>query len=110
MRNFSRSHLYHPARISDAVTRFTGSYWFIWLHIVWFSLWVGLRVEPFPFGLLTMIVSLEAILLSSLILISQNKQYDTDKRRDDHEAEVVDLLYQINQYQVQILEEIRRHG
>jgi uncharacterized membrane protein len=60
-------------RIADAVTRFAGSMPFVYVHIVWFSLWIALRVEAFPFGLLTMIVSLEAIFLSTFVMISQNR-------------------------------------
>ena len=61
-------------RIADAITRFAGSMVFVYVHIAWFSLWIGLRVEKFPYGLLTMMVSLEAIFLSTFLLISQNRQ------------------------------------
>ena len=37
----------------------------VYIHIIWFAAWIGLRVEPYPFGLLTMIVSLEAIFVST---------------------------------------------
>jgi uncharacterized membrane protein len=67
------------ARIADAVTGFAGSMPFVYLHIVWFTLWIGLGVERFPYGLLTMIVSLEAIFLSTFVMISQNRQ---DARRE----------------------------
>ena len=60
-------------RIADAITRFAGSMPFIYVHIVWFTLWIALHVEKFPFGLLTMIVSLEAIFLSTFVMISQNR-------------------------------------
>jgi uncharacterized membrane protein len=46
---------------------------FVYLHIVWFTAWIALGVEAFPFGLLTMIVSLEAIFLSTFVMISQNR-------------------------------------
>jgi uncharacterized membrane protein len=65
-------------RIADAITKFSGSMPFIYIHIVWFALWIGLHVEKFPFGLLTMLVSLEAIFLSTFVLISQNR---ADQRR-----------------------------
>jgi uncharacterized membrane protein len=65
-------------RIADAITRFAGSMFFVYVHIVWFALWIGLRVERYPFGLLTMIVSLEAIFLSTFVMISQNR---ADERR-----------------------------
>jgi uncharacterized membrane protein len=65
-------------RIADQITRFAGSMTFIYLHLVWFTLWIAFRVEKFPFGLLTMIVSLEAIFLSTFVMISQNR---ADERR-----------------------------
>ena len=46
---------------------------FVYLHVAWFSLWIGLGIESYPYGLLTMIVSLEAIFLSTLVMISQNR-------------------------------------
>jgi uncharacterized membrane protein len=61
------------ARLADWITKFAGSMLFVYLHVVWFALWIAFRVEPFPYGLLTMIVSLEAIFLSTFVLISQNR-------------------------------------
>jgi uncharacterized membrane protein len=68
-------------RIADAITNFSGSMLFAYLHVVWFGLWVIVNVgwlgikpfDPFPFGLLTMIVSLEAIFLATFVLVSQNR-------------------------------------
>jgi uncharacterized membrane protein len=60
-------------RVSDWITRFAGSMAFVYVHIVWFAGWIGLSVEHYPFALLTMIVSLEAIFLSTFVLISQNR-------------------------------------
>ena len=56
-----------------------GNPWFILAHIVWFAIWIGIGVEPFPYGLLTMIVSLEAILISSLILLATETESDRDR-------------------------------
>lgn len=64
---------------ADGITRFVGSWTFIIIHVVWFSAWILLPVEAFPFGLLTMVVSLEAILLSTFIMISQNRTSDRDR-------------------------------
>jgi len=61
-------------RMADAITRFAGSMLFVYVHIVWFALWIGLGLERYPYGLLTMIVSLEAIFLSTFVLISQNRE------------------------------------
>jgi uncharacterized membrane protein len=78
-------------RIADGVTAFSGRMVFVYLHIVWFSLWVLLNTgrlgvpvfDPFPYGLLTMIVSLEAIFLSTFVLISQNRLSDEAEHRAD---------------------------
>ena len=61
-------------RIADSITTFAGSMKFVYIHIVWFGLWIVLAIEHYPFGLLTMIVSLEAIFLSTFVMISQNRQ------------------------------------
>lgn len=76
-------------RIADVVTRFAGSMGFVAVHIVWFAAWIALRVEPFPFGLLTMIVSLEAIFLSTFVLISQNRADEKRAALADHEWQLV---------------------
>jgi uncharacterized membrane protein len=60
-------------RIADKITAFAGSMGFVYLHLVWFAAWIIFRVEAYPFGLLTMIVSLEAIFLSTFVMISQNR-------------------------------------
>ena len=60
-------------RAADRITAFAGSMTFVYVHIVWFGCWIGFGVEDYPFGLLTMIVSLEAIFLSTFVMISQNR-------------------------------------
>jgi uncharacterized membrane protein len=60
-------------RIADRITAFAGSMAFVYLHVIWFAGWIGFGVEQYPFGLLTMIVSLEAIFLSTFVMISQNR-------------------------------------
>jgi uncharacterized membrane protein len=54
-------------RIADAITRFAGSMLFVYVHIVWFASWIVIGFEEYPFGLLTMIASLEAIFGSSAV-------------------------------------------
>jgi uncharacterized membrane protein len=70
-------------RAADAVTTFAGSLNFVYLHSVWFGIWIVLNIglvgaavefDKYPFGLLTMIVSLEAIFLSTFVMVSQNRQ------------------------------------
>lgn len=82
-------------RITDAIAAFSGSLAFLALHGVWFTLWIGLNTipglpayDPFPFGLLTMCVSLEAIFLSVIVLLSQNRQSVKDRIRADVDYEV----------------------
>jgi uncharacterized membrane protein len=60
-------------RVADAITTFSGSMLFVYIHIVWFACWIGFGVESYPYGLLTMVVSLEAIFLSTFVMISQNR-------------------------------------
>jgi uncharacterized membrane protein len=93
-------------RISDQITKFAGSMWFVYLHILWFAVWIGFRVEHYPYGLLTMIVSLEAIFLSTFVMISQNRadekhqvvadqQWQTVQIEDTQNEELLDLSHQI---------------
>jgi uncharacterized membrane protein len=76
-------------RAADTITRFAGSMPFVYVHIVWFSLWIILAVEDYPYGLLTMIVSLEAIFLSTFVMISQNRADAKRQAIADHEWETV---------------------
>jgi uncharacterized membrane protein len=78
-------------RIADAITSFAGSMWFVYLHILWFALWIGLGAEGYPYGLLTMVVSLEAIFLSTFVLISQNRQDEARRHMADDEYRVVQV-------------------
>jgi len=92
--------------IADKITNFAGSMMFVYIHIAWFAVWIGFRVEPYPFGLLTMIVSLEAIFLSTFVMISQNRadlkhqviadqQWQTVQKEDKQNEELLDLSRQI---------------
>jgi uncharacterized membrane protein len=76
-------------RIADRITTFAGSMAFVYVHIVWFGLWIGLGVEKYPFGLLTMIVSLEAIFLSTFVMISQNRADEKREVLAQHEWQFV---------------------
>jgi uncharacterized membrane protein len=93
-------------RIADRITAFSGSMWFVYIHIVWFASWIGFGVEKYPYGLLTMIVSLEAIFLSTFVMISQNRadakrqaiadqQWQTVKEEDKQNEELLKLSNQI---------------
>jgi uncharacterized membrane protein len=78
-------------RIADTITRFAGSMTFIYIHLVWFTSWIVLGVEDYPYGLLTMIVSLEAIFLSTFVMISQNRAEAKRQVIADQEWETVEF-------------------
>jgi uncharacterized membrane protein len=93
-------------RVADRITDFAGSMRFVYLHIIWFTSWIALGVEPYPYGLLTMIVSLEAIFLSTFVMISQNRadakrqvlanqQWETVQDEDKQNDELLHLSRQI---------------
>src|SRR5882724_10678960 len=93
-------------RIADRITAFSGSMWFVYVHIIWFSCWIGFGVEKYPYGLLTMIVSLEAIFLSTFVMISQNRadskrqviadeEWQTVKEEDKQNEQLLELSNQI---------------
>jgi uncharacterized membrane protein len=83
-------------RIADWIAWFSGSMPFLILNGAWFVIWIAVNTlplgidhkDPYPFGLLTMIVSLEAIFLSCFVLISQNRQSEKDHVRSDIEYEI----------------------
>jgi len=83
-------------RVADWISWFSGSMQFLLLNAIWFVIWISINVfdvgvpqfDPYPFGLLTMIVSLEAIFLSCFVLISQNRQAEKDRVRSNIEYEV----------------------
>ncbi|WP_323138078.1 MULTISPECIES: DUF1003 domain-containing protein [unclassified Streptomyces] len=83
-------------RVADAITSFAGTMLFVYLHTVWFAVWIALNegllgkagiFDPYPFGLLTMIVSLEAIFLSTFVMVSQNRQAARENVRADLDFE-----------------------
>ncbi|HEX8636353.1 MAG TPA: DUF1003 domain-containing protein [Pyrinomonadaceae bacterium] len=104
-------------RISDSITRFSGSTAFVLTHVVWFGLWILLNInlirlpyvsdfDPFPFGLLTMIVSLEAIFLSTFVLISQNRMSSLSEKRAELDLQVNMLAEQKSAKTLELLEHI----
>jgi uncharacterized membrane protein len=66
--------------IADWTAEASASPWFLILHAIWWTIWIVFKVEPFPYGLLTMILSLEAIILSALILSSSNREGEAEKK------------------------------
>jgi len=74
-------------RVADAITRFAGSMWFVYLHVLAFAVWM-LVVEKNPWPTLTLIVSLEAIFLSTFVMIGQNRQASYQQAKADHDFDV----------------------
>ena len=83
-------------RFADGITQFSGSMGFLYIHIIWFLVWILLNVgifpikpvDPFPFGFLTLVVSLEAIFLSTFVLISQNRMADAAEEKSDLDLQI----------------------
>jgi uncharacterized membrane protein len=82
-------------RAADKITAFSGSMAFVYLHAIIFAIWIVLNLiqakngfDPFPFGLLTLIVSLEAIFLSTFVMLSQNRQAKQADLRAELDYEV----------------------
>ncbi|HUL84054.1 MAG TPA: DUF1003 domain-containing protein [Actinomycetota bacterium] len=93
-------------RIADSITRFAGSMAFVYVSIVWFGLWIGLRVEKYPFGLLTMIVSLEAIFLSTFVMISQNRADEKRQVLADNQWKIVQMEEAQNEQLIELTRQI----
>lgn len=96
-------------RLAEGITRFAGSMPFAYLHALWFTFWIAANhglfepyvpvFDPFPYGLLTMVVSLEAIFLATFIMIAQNRQalietyreLEEEQEAAEEEEEVEDI-------------------
>ncbi len=83
-------------RLADRITAFAGAMIFVWIHAVLFGLWIatdglGFTHDPFPFNFLTMVVSLEAIFLSTFVMIGQNRQADFAAKKAEHDFNEQDL-------------------
>ena len=94
-------------RVADHITGFAGSMAFVYLHVVWFAAWIVFQPfhDGFPFGLLTMMVSLEAIFLGAVVMISQNRADERRQLLADHQWETVQIEEKQNE---QLLELTRR--
>ena len=108
-------------RIADAITCFCGSMAFIYVHLAWFGGWIlwhfvprlpqALRFDPYPFQFLTFVVSLEAIFLSTFILISQNRQSRIAELRNHLDLQINLLSEQENSKVLAMLEALLQyHG
>jgi uncharacterized membrane protein len=104
-----------PDRVAAAIARFCGQMSFVWLHVVLFAIWIGYNTlpwfqpfDPYPFTFLTLVVSLEAIFLSTFILISQNYDMRVSERRNQLDLQINLLAEQENTKALQILERIAK--
>ena len=127
----TRVHATHPAwktlsearaaqaqlRVADAITKFAGSMKFVYIHAIVFTTWM-LVVEKSPWPTLTLVVSLEAIFLSTFVMIGQNRQGEFARKKADHdfneqEQELhvnTDLTKQIHQLSTEIHAHLLRVG
>jgi uncharacterized membrane protein len=103
-------------RVAEAIAGFCGSMTFVWVHVIWFGGWIvfnaipGLpHVDPFPFTFLTLVVSLEAIFLSTFILISQNHDTRITERRNHLDLQINLLSEQENTKMIAMLQAIAAH-
>jgi uncharacterized membrane protein len=99
--------------VAEAVANFCGSMTFVWVHVAWFGAWIVINtapgiphIDPFPFTFLTLVVSLEAIFLSTFILISQNHDTKISERRNHLDLQINLLSEQENTKMIVILQSI----
>jgi uncharacterized membrane protein len=102
-------------RVAAAIARFCGQMTFVWIHVVLFALWIAYNTlpwfkafDPYPFTFLTLVVSLEAIFLSTFILISQNYDMRMAERRNQLDLQINLLAEQENTKALQMLERIAK--
>jgi uncharacterized membrane protein len=100
-------------QVAEFIANFCGSMTFVWVHIIWFGVWIlinivpGLpHVDPFPYTFLTLVVSLEAIFLSTFILISQNHDAKISDRRNHLDLQINLLSEQENTKMLAMLQAI----
>jgi uncharacterized membrane protein len=82
-------------RIADAITSFAGSMPFVYIHVALFAIWM-LFIESKPWPMLTLVVSLEAIFLSTFVMIGQNRQADFQQAKADHDFNEQELELKTN--------------
>lgn len=102
-------------RMADAVAAFCGSMVFVWVHVAWFGGWLLINsiplfphFDPFPFTFLTLVVSLEAIFLSTFIMISQTQETKLSERRNKLDLQINLLAEQENTKMLQLLSAIAK--
>src|SRR5207253_10316478 len=93
------------SRSADAIVGVAGSIGFVYVHMLWFAFWIALAVEKYPYGLLTMIVSLEAIFLSTFVMISQNR---ADARRQVFADSQYEMIQEEKKQNLELIEQGKR--
>jgi uncharacterized membrane protein len=100
-------------RVARHIADFCGSMTFVWVHVAWFGIWLLINlipgiphIDPFPFTFLTLVVSLEAIFLSTFILISQNHDTKISERRNHLDLQINLLSEQENTEMLRMLRAI----
>lgn len=105
-------------KTAGVITKFSGSMVYVGFHVLWFGAWIVLNFslipgikpfDPFPFSLLTMIVSLEAIFLSSFVLISQNKEAQISDKRAKLDLHINMISQRQDTKIIQMLADIHKH-
>jgi uncharacterized membrane protein len=102
-------------RVAAGIARFCGRMIFVWIHVALFAAWIAYNTvpwfkpfDPYPFTFLTLVVSLEAIFLSTFILISQNYDMRVAERRNQLDLQINLLAEQENTKMLQMLERIAK--
>ena len=94
-------------RVADAITKFAGSMQFVYIHAALFALWM-LVFEKSPWPTLTLVVSLEAIFLSTFVMIGQNRQADYARIKADHDFHAQDLELKLNTDLTKVVHELTK--
>jgi uncharacterized membrane protein len=106
-----RSERFH-LRLADHITAFAGSMNFVAIHVVLFAVWIAL-LEKYPWPILALVVSLEAIFLSTFVMIGQNRQVAFQQAKADHDYEAQELELKANTEMTRqihsLTEELHRH-
>ena len=115
MERWSKRNRTMADRVAEAVARFCGHVGFVWIHAMLFAVWIGWntlpslpRFDPYPFTFLTLCVSLEAIFLSSFILIAQNHEMRLTERRTQLDLQINLLAEQENTKMLGLLQAMAR--
>ena len=116
LEDLSKAHRGFADKMAEFVARFCGSIVFVWIHVALFVAWLAWNVvpgtnhfDPYPFTFLTLCVSLEAIFLSSFILIAQNYEMRVTEPRSQLDLQINLLAEQENTKMLQLLEQIAKH-